>query len=109
LRALSQERARLYLAAVWDSWLDTEEAVTPETMQEAKSFAREMGLDRAEFRDRLMVLYPDLAREFLKQGTNQIEVEQEFANALEREIRAGRLSLLGAEQKLEELRRATAS
>jgi len=106
LRALSPERARLYLAAVWDSWLEEE---TLETMQEAKTLARMMGLGRAEFRDRLMVLYPDVAREFLQQGTNQIEAEKKFANALEREIRAGRLSLLGAEQKLEELRRATAS
>jgi hypothetical protein len=106
IEALSPERARLYMAATWGSWLSLEEGVGIYDMQEAKAFAYELGISWEELRDRLVTMYPSIAREFVRQATGQAEAERRFAEILEKEIRSERISFLQALDKMQEFRTA---
>jgi hypothetical protein len=100
LAALSADRARRLLAALWGEWLYGE-PVQPSNLQEGRLFAEEeLGITVAEARDLLAASYPVLAREFLRRAHDQRDAEAIYWETLSRRVNAGSMSSIEAVDRL---------
>lgn len=91
LEALPKEEARRHLGAVFGEWLSQEEGIGSREHFAAVRLAEEIGIKVDDLRDRLMLLHPDITRDFIRAATQQKEAERTYWAALNREVEAGRL------------------